>query len=182
MIAAGKYYPIIGDDSINTAVNAATLCLELWGKATQVWWGGNYYCHMLPPSSGWLVWDKENTGNFADVELAWTNRDKAARLFRHMWNGLMKASEKGQRRIHPTQKPIALAEWAFREFGTADDVIFDPFLGSGMSVIAAERVGDGRRVYGCELSPHYIDRICERWEAETGKEAVLLERAEEVTV
>lgn len=174
MIEVGKYYPVIGDDSIDTAVVSSALCLELWPDAMQVWWGGNYYCHKLPPSPGWLVWDKENTGNFADVEMAWTNRKKAARLFRHMWNGLMKASEKGQRRIHPTQKPVALAEWAFREFGAAGDVIFDPFLGSGISVIAAERVGDGRRVFGCELSPRYVDKICERWEAETGNKAILL--------
>ena len=174
MTAVGKYHPIIGDETTDTAITSFQLCADQFPKAVQVWWGANYYAHALPPSKCWIVWDKENTGNFADAELAWCSHDSAVRIFKHMWNGLMKASEKGQRRVHPTQKPIALAAWAFEKYGADHDRIFDPFLGSGMSVIAAERTN--RIVYGCELSPEYINIILTRWEAETGQTATLLHR------
>ena len=176
MIDVGKYAPVIGDDTTDTAVNSYTLLADVFPHATHIWWGGNYYANALPPSSCWLVWDKENTGNFADAELAWCSDKSAGRIFRHMWNGLMKASEKGQRRVHPTQKPVALAAWAFEKYGDADDIILDPFCGSGMSVIAAERTS--RSVYAIEMSADYCDVILRRWEAETGREAVLLERIE----
>lgn len=178
IVEAGKYFPIIGDDSTATAITAYRLCAELFPKALHIWWGANYYANALPPSSCWIVWDKENTGNFADVELAWCSHKGAAKLFRHMWNGMLKASEHGQRRVHPSQKPVMLASWTFTEFGQSGDVIFDPFLGSGISVIAAERLGD-RTVIGCELSADYINVVLSRWEAETGAEATLLSRVEE---
>ncbi len=176
-IVAGKYYPVIGDDSTATAITAYRLCAEFFPQAIQIWWGANYYAHALPPSKCWLVWDKENTGNFADAELAWCSDKSAVRIFKHMWNGLMKDSEKGQRRVHPTQKPVALAGWCFEKYGSGYDVIYDPFLGSGISVIAAENLG--RAVYGCELSPEYIDVIITRWERHTGQTATLLSRQEE---
>lgn len=175
MIEVGKYAPIIGDTTTDTALSACTLCASLWPDAVQVWWGGNYYANALPPSSCWLVWDKENTGNFADAELAWTNQKTAVRIFRHMWNGLMKDSERGEKRVHPTQKPVALAEWVFESYGKEGDVIFDPFLGSGMSLIAAEKIG--RRLIGAELSPEYLDICIARWEQATGKSARLLARS-----
>lgn len=178
VVDVGKYAPIVGDDSIDTAVLSSQLSLELFPKAVQIWWGGNYYAHTLPPSSCWIVWDKENTGNFADAELAWCSDKSAVRIFKHMWNGMLKDSEHGQKRVHPSQKPVALAEWAFEKYGNDGDVIFDPFLGSGMSVIAAENLH--RTVYGCELSPEYIDVIIARWEKHTGETATLLERVEEV--
>lgn len=175
IIDAGTYAPVIGDDSTATAVSACTLCGSLWPSAVQVWWGGNYYANALPASSCWLVWDKENTGNFADAELAWTNQKTAVRIFRHMWNGLMKDSERGEKRVHPTQKPVALAEWVFTSYGKEGDTIFDPFLGSGMSLIAAEKIG--RRLIGAELSPEYLDVCIERWQRCTGREAKLLTRS-----
>jgi site-specific DNA-methyltransferase (adenine-specific) len=79
----------------------------------EIIWGGNYYAASLPNSSCWIVWDKKNSGN--DCELAWTNQ-KTARKFEHMWNGMVKASEHGQKRVHPTQKPIALAEWCIDNY------------------------------------------------------------------
>jgi hypothetical protein len=174
MIEVGKYAPIIGDDTIDTAVSSATVALSLFPKAVQFWWGGNYYASALPNSSCWIVWDKQNTGNFADAELAWTNQGTAVRIFQHMWNGLMKASEKGQRRVHPTQKPIALAEWAFEKYGKLDDAIFDPFLGSGMSIIAAQQMEGTRKVIGFELSPEYCTIILERFQRFSGINAELV--------
>jgi DNA modification methylase len=148
---------VIGDATTATARAAVALSLDLFRDAIQVWFGANNYADCLPPSQCWLVWDKENTGDFADVELAWTNQQSAARLFRHMWNGMLKDSERGERRVHATQKPVALFAWLYSRFDA--DLIFDPFLGSGPSLKAAE--ASGRAVVGCELSPHYIDHIIE---------------------
>src|SRR5713226_760460 len=176
-IEVGKYAPVIGDDTTATAIAAYRPCADFFPSAIHFWWGANYYANALPPSKCWIVWDKENTGNFADAELAWCSHDSAVRIFKHMWNGLMKDSEKGQRRVHPTQKPIALASWCYEKYGKEEDIIYDPFLGSGMSLIAAENTN--RTVIGCELSPDYINVILTRWETLTGLQATLLERIEE---
>lgn len=80
-----------------------------------VMWGGNHFASRLPDSPSWLIWDKRaasgHTNDFADCELAWTNTGKVARVFRHQWDGMMKASERGVERQHPTQKPVALMAW-----------------------------------------------------------------------
>lgn len=163
LIDVGKYYPVEGDDTTETACKSALLSLSLFPDAIHFWWGGNYYTNVLSPSPCWVIWDKDNTGNFADCEMAWTNQPTATRIFEHRWNGMLKASEQGQRRIHPTQKPIALAQWCFGKYGKPNDIIFDPFLGSGISVVAAEKTDDGRRVIGCEIVPEYIAAIIQRW-------------------
>lgn len=173
MIDVGKYAPVIGDETTQTAEKSTDLYLRLYPDALHVWWGANYYANVLPPSSCWIVWDKENTGNFADAELAWCSDKSAVRIFKHMWNGLMKDSEKGKRRVHPTQKPVALAHWCFEKYGKAGDVIVDPFLGSGISVLAAEQLNDNRRVIGFELAPEYIAVTIHRWEMLTGRKAEL---------
>jgi len=167
IVAVGKYAPVIGDESPATAIAVSTALLAAYPEAVHVWWGGNYYADHLPASSCWLVWDKDTTGNFADCELAWTNQAKAARLFHHRWNGMLRASEH-ERRWHPTQKPAALAAWVYETLGTEGDVILDPFLGSAPSLLAAEQ--RGRVVYGCELSTEYLAIACERWHLLTGEQ------------
>ena len=78
----------------------------------QIIFGGNYF--VLPPSKCWLVWDKVNGANdFADCELAWTNLDKAVRIFHYMWNGMLK--ENPEYRMHPTQKPVSVISWALTQ-------------------------------------------------------------------
>lgn len=160
MIDCGHYAPVIGDDTTETAASASSLALDLFPKAVHVWWGGNYYANTLPPSSCWIVWDKENTGNFADAELAWTNQKTAVRIARHMWNGLLKASERGESRIHPTQKPVVLASWVLQKYGKPEDVILDPFAGSGSTLVAAKKLG--RRCIGIEMSEDYCALIVKR--------------------
>ena len=78
---------------------------------------------------------------------------------------MLRASEH-ERRWHPTQKPAALAAWVYEILGEAGDVILDPFLGSGPSLLAAEQCG--RTVYGCELSVEYVAITLERWHTLTG--------------
>ena len=72
IVKAGVYAPVAGDDSIDVAVEVIQVIATL-GAKVEIIWGGNYYANSLPNSSCWIVWDKQNTGNFADCELAWTN-------------------------------------------------------------------------------------------------------------
>lgn len=160
VVEVGKYLPVKGDDTTATALVSYRLLSDLYAKAAHIWWGGNYYANALPPSSCWVVWDKENTGNFADCELAWTNQPTAVRLFRHRWNGMLKDSERGQRRVHPTQKPVALAAWCFESYARPDGVVLDPFAGSGITLVAAEQTG--RSAYAIEYEADYIGVILER--------------------
>jgi DNA modification methylase len=71
---------------------------------------------------------------------------------------------------HPTVKPVALVADAIKDVSHRGGIVLDPFLGSGTTVIAANRTG--RRCYGLELDPAYVDVIIRRWEAETGGSAV----------
>lgn len=164
------YAPIIGDDTTKTAIESHTVLVAI-GCPILVLWGGNYFCDKLPPSRCWLVWDKENTGTFADAELAWTNVDKVVKLFRHQWSGLIKASEKGERRVHPTQKPIALAEWVFTTVAPQAKTVIDLFLGSASTLVAAER--QGLSCFGMEMSEAYVDVALLRWQNLTGQKAIL---------
>jgi DNA modification methylase len=118
----------------------------------QVIFGGNYYTDYLPASASWIVWDKENGSNdFADVEMAWTSHKKAARLFRYMWNGMLKA--KPETRYHPTQKPLDLMRWILQNYTERTDIIIDPFCGSGTTGVAC--VLEGRDFIGIERETYY---------------------------
>ena len=75
----------------------------------QIIWGGNYFIEHLANTSCFIVWDKDNSGNFADCELAWTSFNTAVRRFEFRWNGMLQQNMKNKEvRIHPTQKPVAL--------------------------------------------------------------------------
>lgn len=121
--------------------------------------GGNYF--HLPPSRCWLIWDKEMSGNFADAELAWTNIKGSVRLIRHMWNGMLRASENYQR-VHPTQKPIVVMEWVINQMKKSPQTILDPFMGSGTTGVACMNLG--RKFIGIEIEKKYFDIACERIE------------------
>ena len=123
-------------------------------------WGGNYF--NLPANKGFFVWDKKQPEDFtlAMVELAQTNIDTPAKMFRKSVTSYSKQ--------HPTQKPVELLAWCLKY---ADGLVFDPFLGSGSTLIAAEQLD--RICYGLEISPEYCDVIVERWQNLTGKKARL---------
>ena len=142
-----------------TAADAfALLCAE-YPAARRVLVGANHYAVIaaLPDASCWLHWvHKQNDSNvFADAELAWTNHPGAVRIFRHMWNGMLRASQRGKR-VHPTQKPSALAEWALNLVDPKAErkTVSDVFGGSGSTLIAAHPhwLGGGDRgVRACIL-------------------------------
>jgi DNA modification methylase len=129
-------------------------------SSTQVIFGGNYF--PLPPAKCWLIWDKVNGENdFADAEMAWTNIDGAVRLIRHMWAGMLRDSERSTPRQHPTQKPVAVMEWAINKSKVATNAtILDPFMGSGTTGVACMNLG--RKFIGIELEKKYFDIACER--------------------
>ena len=165
------------DDSIDYAVEAYQIVEGVLQVKRQVWWGANYYCHALPQSNNWFVWDKrveeKQKDTQSDCELAWVkSKWSSVRIFRHLWKGLIKGSEHGQKRVHPTQKPVALAEWAFDYFKDVSTVL-DLFGGSGSTLIACEKTN--RHCLMMEFEPHYCDVIVKRWEDFTGKKAVLSE-------
>lgn len=177
---AQAYAPVAGDDNTDVAADAFHLLTTEYPNARHVWWGGNHFAASasLPDSSCWLIWDKENHGNdFADAELAWTNHKGAVRLLRHMWNGMLRASER-DKRVHPTQKPVALAEWAFSVVDpehTREDVL-DVFGGSGSTLLACHTTG--RSGLLMEMEPAYNDVICRRYQQASGIQPVLASTGE----
>ena len=122
----------------------------------QIIFGGNYFAEFLPPSSCWIVWDKDNSGDFADAELAWTSFDTAVRIFKYRWNGMLQEDMAHKEvRVHPTQKPVKLFEWIIRNYAKEGDVICDPFFGSGSCLVAAVRLG--YQFIGFEKEKTYFD-------------------------
>ena len=130
-------------------------------------WGGNYFTDSLPMNNDWLCWHKKNDGlSFSEFELAWTNLGKNTRHISHHWSGETKK--------HPTQKPLEVFIWCLKLVEL--NSVFDPFLGSGSTLIACEKTN--RKCYGMEIDPHYCDVIVKRWEEYTGNKAERVERAE----
>lgn len=123
----------------------------------QIIWGGNYMSALLPNSKGWIIWDKINgTTNFSDCELAYTSFDRASRIFKFMWNGMLQGDMKNKQiRIHPTQKPHQLYTWCLQNYAITGNNILDTHLGSGSSRIAAHDLGFD--FYGCELDNEYYE-------------------------
>ena len=129
----------------------------------QIVWGANHFISKLPfDSSCWLVWDKQNTGDFADCELAWCSFNTAVRKFVYRWNGMLQQHMKNKEiRIHPTQKPVALYDWIFNQFAKEGQMVLDTHLGSGSSRIAAHKLGYS--FVGLEIDKKYFEAQEERW-------------------
>jgi site-specific DNA-methyltransferase (adenine-specific) len=128
----------------------------------QIIWGGNYF--PVLPSPCWIVWDKDNSGNFADCELAWTSFNTAVRKFKWRWNGMLqeKMGDNKETRIHPTQKPVALYKWLLKNYAKEGDKIFDSHLGSGSIAIACHDMKFS--LVGCEIDKDYFDAAMKRFE------------------
>lgn len=108
----------------------------------QIIFGGNYFTEYLKGSSCWIVWDKNNSGNFADCELAYTSFKTAAKLYKYTWNGMLQENMKDKElREHPTQKPAGLFKRILNDYSQPNDLILDPFSGSGTTAIAAHNLG-----------------------------------------
>ena len=124
----------------------------------QIIWGGNYFS--LPPTRCFLVWRKltiSESFTMAMAEYAWTSFNGNAKVFECAPQGASKDP-----RFHPTQKPVALYTWVFKQFAKPGDRVLDTHLGSGSSRIAA--YGQDLDFTGIEIDKEYFDRSVERFE------------------
>ena len=126
----------------------------------QIIWGGNYFTDDLPPTMGWLIWDKGQRGfSLADGEMAWTSFNNALRIKEYA-RALANREEKN----HPTQKPIEIMNWCFeyadRHTKNEIKLVFDAYLGSGSTMVASHQLN--RKCYGMELDPKYCQVIIDR--------------------
>ena len=139
----------------------------------QIIWGGNYFD--LPPTRCFLIWRKlsiSESFTMAMAEYAWTSFNGNAKVFEAAPQG--KADDP---RFHPTQKPIELYAWIYKLFCKPGDKVFDPYLGSGSSRIAAWNAG--LDFTGCEIDPIYFEKQEERFALQTAQMCIFTEEANE---
>ena len=158
----------IGDYHYNSLSNAKPT-KEYWdtlkrASKNQIVWGANYLIEYLSSTPCVIVWDKNNSGNFADCEIAFGTFTTGAKIFKYTWNGMIQQNMKDkEERIHPTQKPIALYEWIYMNYLPKGGKVIDTHLGSGSNRIAADKQ---RNIdfYGWEIDKDYFDAQEKRWQ------------------
>jgi len=135
-----------------------------WIRWPCILWGANHFAQRVPHGR-WLAWNKlggkQPWDQFSDVEFAWQNKRAADKIFSHLWKGMCQKG-RGEKRSHPTQKPVALLEWCLT-FVPEAETILDPFMGSGTTGVACANLG--RKFIGIEIERKYFDIACERIEA-----------------
>lgn len=157
----------IGQEAVewDTMPDPQTLHLVIKSGTAAIIWGFGYFADTLGRCIAPLVWDKQTGENyFADGELGWTSfKTGTLRIFRHQWCGCFKDSERGEKQIHPTQKPVTLMKWCV---GLVPKVstILDPFMGSGTTLVAAKALG--RKAIGIEIEEKYCEIAARRLEQE----------------
>ena len=167
-----KYKPKKWDDDIPDE-NYFTELIRV--SKNQIIWGGNYFTCFLPPSPKWIVWDKKipKGMSLSSHELAWTSFNSAKEtMYRQSasWaNGgdskntaNMSKDRKRMGRIHPTQKPIKLYQWIFKNYLPDGGKVFDSHLGSGSSRIAADKAGN-IDFTGTEIDEDYFKASVDRF-------------------
>lgn len=172
---AGKGKPIprrqYADEWDSERPSAETFACLLELATESILFGGNFFADLLPMSTHWLVWDKHQTmPTFGDCELAWTSIGrKSVKKYDLEFNGLI--GKEGER-FHPTQKPVKLFVQIINDYTDAGDVIFDPYSGSGTTLLASEQAGRSARVI--ERMPGYVAVALERWSTLTNQTPVRL--------
>lgn len=137
----------------------------------QIIWGANYMVEHLNPSMGWIFWDKDNSGNYSDGELAFTSFNRALVKVKITWNGMIQHDMKNKEdRIHPTQKPIKLYKWILKHYSKEGDKILDTHMGSQSSRIAAFQMGFD--YWGWELDPDYFEAGNKRFKEQTMQQSL----------
>lgn len=158
----GKNWKVYDKKDWDNQSPTAEYFLELFRVSkNQIIWGANFYPQMLPPSMGWIYWDKGQKLTMSDGELAFSSFDKALRSV--IINRCKIGVDGGN--IHPTQKPVKLYEWLLKNYANQGDRILDTHLGSGSSRIAAQKLGFD--FYGFEIDKDYFNQSEKRF-----KEAV----------
>src|SRR3990167_8956633 len=176
----GKYEKVIGDEKDFDPRQY----LEFFKHINeQFWWGADYYKQFIPNIGSWIVWDKRsNDGtDFNKIsqsdkmygscfELCWSKNKHKREIARIKWAGIFGTErEPEHKRFHPTQKPVELSSWFVKHFSGEKSLVIDLFLGSGSTIIAAEKTG--RICYGMEIDPKYVDVIIKRYEDYVGGKA-----------
>jgi len=128
--------------------------------------GINYY-GILNPGPGRIVWDKCNdSSSFSDCEIAYCSMHDSVRIFRYMWNGMLQGKSiaegiiphgnkrMNEKRIHPTQKPVALYRWIFQTYWKSGWKVLDTHGGSMSIAIAAHTAGAELDI--CEIDKDYF--------------------------
>ena len=134
----------------------------------QIVWGANNYPEHLKPSPCWIVWDKDNSGDFADCELAYGSFETAVRKFKFRWNGMIQGNMKNKEyRIHPNQKPVALYKWLLKNYAKPGDKILDTHGGSGSICIACHDMGFD--LDWIELDEDYYNAAMKRFNLHTAQ-------------
>jgi len=131
----------------------------------QIIWGGNYFADLLPPQKGWIFWDKKitnaNNTNFSDGELAWTSFNCILRRFTYDWIGFGYLNNpQREKKIHPTQKPVALYKWLLTNYAKPGDKILDTHVGSASSLIACYQMNFD--YIGFEIDKEYFEKAQKR--------------------
>lgn len=146
-------------------------------------WGANHFADKLPASHAWIIWDKRidlPSNSLSDGEAAWVSTGNRLIILHHRWNGMIRDSEMGEQRVHPTQKPLWLMQQIINRYTQPGDLVTDWYAGSGTTLLACEFAK--RRAACIEIEPHYCDVILARWEQATGKQASLISRTQLDTV
>lgn len=141
----------------------------------QIIWGGNYFIDNLKPTPCFIVWDKKSNdgSDFADCEIAWTSFKTAIRKFKYDWIGFGYLNNpQGEKKIHPTQKPIALYKWLLDKYAKQGDKILDTHLGSGSIAIACHDYGFD--LTACELDKEYYDKAMLRIKQHTAQQQLFM--------
>jgi len=163
----GNYSKVIADETTETAEKSFNILSEISKK--QIIWGGNYFTKFLPFSDGWILWDKrEDTGiknTFADGEMAWCSFHTPIRIYRQLWNGMIRKGEHSKR-VHPTQKPVKTLSDIISDFTEKNNIILDVFGGSGSTLIACQQTN--RICFMLELDENYCDVIVNRYKEFVG--------------
>lgn len=149
----GHLPPVAGDDEPFDPAHILRF------RTPTILWGANHYADKLPASPAWYVWDKRDgirSNDNSDCELAWANFGGSIRVYRHVWSGVIRATESGEKHLHSTQKPVALMIWCLLRAELAPAaLVYDPYMGSGPIAKACKQLG--YRYIGCEL----VKRHCE---------------------
>jgi site-specific DNA-methyltransferase (adenine-specific) len=158
------------EELINTIFACFNDCKEIFI------WGADYFAELLPNKNdgSWIVWDKRASGNDdisedeiydkmygSTFELCWSKNKHKRDIARVKWAGVFgMPTQDTKGRVHPTQKPIELANWFFNKWGKDNDLIADLYLGGGTTMVASHQLK--RKCYGMELDPKYCQVIIDR--------------------
>lgn len=142
-------------------------------------WGVNYFFDKRL-QGGRIVWNKHNgNATFSNCELAFSSFHRTVKIFDYMWSGMFQGKsileghiqqgnkKLNEKRIHPTQKPVALYKWLLKNYAKPGQTIFDSHVGSGSIRIACHDMGFD--FTGCEIDKDYYEAQEKRYQKHIGQ-------------